>query len=269
MESWTNEENLVLSSNQSLWVQLMNQSTSEWSLGPFPSNVYAINTTYDATYAARFPNGALVIEKAGVAKIGDTAVEALIFGLVSAAAILWAFWWLWKEFKDGTWKSPPPRDIGRSQRPVRLDEGIALSTTRNDTRDNNGSRLQFPTAEEFKTALLSKYYESGISELEVLDQVTGADGNDLGRASVTSEEIETVQELLRKLYGFESEIIGQSHAQHPDNLHDLRKRSDAALVAIQRIVDGWKAGANEWDQNELGHLRDIVRALNEVTRRGG
>jgi hypothetical protein len=272
MESWSNEENLVLSSNQSIWVHLMNQSTSEWSLGPFPSNVYAINTTYNATYAARFPNGALVIEKAGVAKIGNTAVEALVFGLVSAGAILWAFWWLWKEFEDGTWDSPQPRDNKSIRRPLELDQSIPLSTTRNGRRDASGSQRQFPTAEAFKTALLSKYYESGISELEVLDHVAGANGNGLGGASVTAEEIEAVQEILRKLYEFESDISGQSNAQHPDDLDDLRKRSDAALKAIRRVVDGWKAGANDdhgWGQSEWGHVEGMGRALDEVTRRSG
>ncbi|KAF3020976.1 hypothetical protein E8E14_009279 [Neopestalotiopsis sp. 37M] len=273
MESWSEEENLVLSSNQSLWVHLMNQSTYEWSLGPFPSNVFAINSTYNATYAARFPDGALVIENAGVAKIGNTAVEALVFGLVSAGAIAWAFWWLWKEYKTGDWKPPAPRDNRRPGRNGNGTEaqGIPLSTIRDGGSDDDDSQLLSPTAKEFKTALLSKYYERGTSELEVLDQIPSANRNDPERASVTPEKIEGVQEVLRKLYEFELEIAGQSNAHHPDNLHHLRERRDAALEAIRTIVYGWLADENGhgWGDSELGHVKAIKRALDAVTRRNG
>ncbi|KAK7911709.1 hypothetical protein PG985_014190 [Apiospora marii] len=313
MESWESNPSKIYTTNQTLWVELMNQSTSEWSLGWLPANVYAINGTLASSNPpVQFPDGAFVIEGAGVTTAGSAAIEDLIFGLATAAVLLSGIIWLSKTWCMSAWGAyerfldpgrrpqkpgrsrhrarstemqPVPRDDGEGGRhdQSRISRGRrgTLAEVESGGRERINPEITYPSAQDFKEELLSKYYERIVSELEMLDDRGGnGDGETLGGSAnvgdtiapstpraVSVADIEALHELVRKRYGFELEIFGQSRSQDPAIVLELRDRSAAALDEIYRVVAEWTTAAHGWSPAERQYLNNIVSVLEAFGRR--
>ena len=85
MDSWQNVN--YLTGNRTLWVHFMNRSTQDWGIGYFPPKVFALAGRLN--HSKTYPDDALIVEFAGVSRIGAAGLEAVIYGLISDIAILW------------------------------------------------------------------------------------------------------------------------------------------------------------------------------------
>lgn len=256
MESWEGENYYTY--NHTRQVELMNQSTAEWSLGYFPPNLYAINDTYSDNYPVQFPDDALVIQNADQALAGTQPVEALVFGLTSALALAWALFWAWSEYRNGTWKTLRTSLV--SDEADRRPDGVTNGEVESGA-GASGLANKFPTAEKFEQVLLSKYYESVVSELEAPDH----DSLSAVR-NVESEDLEAVQEIIRKRYDIEFDLFSRRDA--PVNERELQQhRSNAALAHIREVVLRWDENSvytDEWDEPERQRLRSMANLLRNM-----
>ena len=89
MESWEGKN--YYTTNPAEWIRLMNLSTSEWGLSPFPLPIIAINGSLaEDPNASTYNASAFVIEYAGQATTSGYPTERIVFIVttVIAAAVL-------------------------------------------------------------------------------------------------------------------------------------------------------------------------------------
>jgi hypothetical protein len=253
MESWENEN--YYTTNQTKWVELMNLSTTEWSLGFLPPNIYAIPGTLNDTY--HFPDDALVIENAAETNWGSAPIESVVFGVTSAVAIAFILAWSYIQVRNGTLLRPRNEPSTNRQG----EYGVLLSSRRLHGSDSSedaeiGSPHGFQSAEIFKQTLFSKYYESIVTEIEEYDKKISHNDN------IEAEDVEAVGDVLRKIYGFQFDILGQQHAFQPEGMEEKHMKSKAAIKDIRETVDIWASGQmTDWNNAERRHLGRLYTTL--------
>ncbi|KAK8046062.1 hypothetical protein PG996_014126 [Apiospora saccharicola] len=258
-------------------------------VGELPPNVYVVNGTLDSgNLQDKFPSDARVIENAGIATSGCVAVQNRHKGACGALS------------GPSRRPSKPVRPQGRENstelQPVRgtvdgagdgHDDG-SMSRGRSSTlaategggdRNDINSAMAYPSAQDFKKVLLSKYYERIVSELEIVDDrgglghgvlldETSSDDRVFSSAprDVSAADVEALHELLRKRYRSELGAYGEKQSPDPSVAEDLRKRSAAALEGIIEVVDDWNWSIHTpvWGTRESMdryYLQNIVTAV--------
>ncbi|KAK4447446.1 hypothetical protein QBC34DRAFT_128416 [Podospora aff. communis PSN243] len=264
MESWRGYN--YYTANPAKWVELMNLSTSEWNIGPFPPNIVAIPGPLNASY--NIPPGSLVIENASQANAGSRDTEKVIFGATSGLVILWAFGWCFWHWWKRTLFSPRGSKHLSSED---LDGGNAYYPDGDTVAD--GSTLElgamgngFIPASRFKDEL-EIYYENVRTELELYEKKLGTD-------NVAPEDVEAGTELLRRRYLAQLGIYGMQNAHEVTEMErdQMAEKSDALMADFRKLVASWGGQQNTvgWSEEEREELRELMALLKATSenRRG-
>ncbi|KAI0125387.1 hypothetical protein BJ170DRAFT_501357 [Xylariales sp. AK1849] len=256
MESW--ESFNYYTTNQTQWVKLMNLSTTEWGLGNLPSNLFAIPATINDTY--HFPDDSLVIENACKGYFGIWGIESVIFGTTSGIALLWAIVWLIHRYKQKTFFIPRTKaTTARPREEYEVVIGRSADIHLFNRDDNTPGDLEtgdtgLLSDERFRKELLTKYYENVLTELEINEKDIFRDGE------VTSEDVEAVTDLVRKMYRYKLSVIAERDALDTEGIEEMERKGQATLNDIRRIMSGW-AQFRGWEVLERNELQSIFRVL--------
>jgi hypothetical protein len=249
MESWDGYN--YYTSDPQGWVTLMNLSTQEFGIAYFPSNLIAIPGSLNDSYSF-IPNNTIVIENAAKTEDGSRDIEKIIFGVTSGIAILWGIWWLvWTWHRDGL---PHPRKSpGKSGSNGNTNSDLELA--------NLAINPNFRSAATFRDMLRRFYYENVQTGLEMVEKDVAYDG-------VDAEDVEEVIALVQKMYAVDLELWSLQSVQSTteERRNQLRRKSNAILDEIRRIVQSWEAAQNvgRWEEDEVQHVHAISRVLTEI-----
>ncbi|KAK4207462.1 hypothetical protein QBC37DRAFT_93238 [Rhypophila decipiens] len=263
MESWQGLNYYTTSPER--WVHLMNLSTAEFGVAPFPPNVVAIpDTLWNRTnhsIPVWFPNDTIIIENASKAQLGSREVERIVFLITSGLAIAWALFWLWVN-----WGSLlRPRTSPRAAAQKATTAGTAGSSGGDDDDielANGGGNLatnpNFISAAEFRFRIKNRYYPDMYSGIDLVEKDVMLDGID-------GEDVEEVTQLVQKMYETDLKIWALQNARHRTSeteKQELMRRSDGILYEVRRRVVG------EWNREPcLGRWNGDERQLVEGARR--
>jgi hypothetical protein len=256
MESW--EGYNYYTTNTTRWVELMNYSTFEWGLGYFPPNVHALPGVLNSSH--NFPNDTYVIEYAGRSESGNRATEKIVFGIVSAIAIVFIGIWLW--FNRKTLFHPRNSSdedlLPHSNSPTSSSTAIAELTPLQDDK--------FWGMDRFKHEIFNFYYEPVETEVELYEK-TLEDG-------VDTEDIESVTALRRGIYSSLMHLWAcQSNLGNTEEQDNEKRRNIAAMQEeVGRRIREW-IGNNQnavathanWNNGELEVLNELI---NFIEKRG-
>ncbi|KAH8894315.1 hypothetical protein GQ53DRAFT_821400 [Thozetella sp. PMI_491] len=257
MESWRPNHTDIYTSNSTIWVQLMNASTVDLSIGFFPSSVVAIPGLLNSSY--NFSDGSIVIEKASRQYFGTVDIEEALFGATSGIVILWAIIWLAIEIRRGHFSCPKdtPTPEGEENRPSGLSNqsGVSGSTERDPLAPN------FLNESVFKDKLLHYYYAPTNTELEPYERTIGKDG-------VSRDDIVKISERLRKMYLIYLDLW--AHGNSPDTSEEEKRKwrneSQAIWTEFRRLMSSWDqaTGRSLWNEDEMAQVREITSLLGQL-----
>jgi hypothetical protein len=253
MESW--EESNYLTRDPALWVKLMNDSTVEWGVGPFPFNVAAIPG--DLNGSQSFRPGTLVITNAGIPNIGDKDVEKVVFGVASGLIISWGIGWLLYSWKYNKFRVPLN---SRRQPPLSTSVLSHSTATTQAAAQGKGDGGPYRSHKAFGHELLTYYYEPYSTETEEYQK-------DTRNAGVESDDVEEVSQLLRKLYENDMWVWSRWSAPAVSEIEkdQHRSNSDAILQDIFRIVDSWDdRHTSGWSNEARQQLQAIKQQLDMI-----
>ncbi|KAJ2901805.1 hypothetical protein MKZ38_001343 [Zalerion maritima] len=251
MESWEDVNYCAFSPQK--WVEFMNLSTAEWGIGPFPPGVVALPGELNDTSAKEIPEGtAFVIPNAGRGEIGaHRDIEKVVFGLCSSIAFLFGVGCLYMNWK--TLLSPPNHHFGTNpwERTLRGERNLPAD---------------FMTEGDFEREL-GKYYDPAVGTGDVSHEIREEPVVTDGRLAGT--EIEKVTDLLRQMYKLDMKIwsLGDSDAAGGGERNELRRKSDAVLREIRRVVREWENPTDPalrgiiWEAEERREIEAILNKL--------
>ncbi|KAI1737448.1 hypothetical protein F4680DRAFT_428690 [Xylaria scruposa] len=223
MESWAGYN--YYTTNSTTWVELMNLSTAEFGLGSLPPGVRAVPG--DLNNSNQFANDTYVIEHAGRGQFDEGTAANIVFGVVTAVAVLLAIIWLWFNFKTMLHpRNSNKQDLlPRTNSLTSLSGGtIGMTTIQDD---------QFCSARDFEDQIFNFYYEPINTEIEFAEKTA----NEV----IDVEDIEAVTDLVRKMYSYDLLMYGiQSTQAYERQRHDLTSKRDGILIAVRDKV------SNEW-----------------------
>jgi hypothetical protein len=248
MESWEGDDINKYTRNNTGWTRLMNLSTADWNLGPFPPNVIAIPGKYNDSY--NYPDDTIYIENAGNGKVGHRDTEKIIFGVTSAVVVIIMIVWIGFQKKHGLLK---PNDRTSPMAPrTRRSPMMAGGSSGSITVAENG----FMGDEAFRDRL--RYY---YDEIETHEELAEKDPyND----PIDGEDIENVTDLLRKMYDTDLAMwaLSSAHGVSEESRGDMRVKSDAILAEVRRTVGEWETQSRRrWEREEGDQWRTIRNIL--------
>ena len=265
MEAWKHTTyNKYTRENKTVWTILMNDTTPEWNVGPFPTNVEAINSTEknNDTFADAYLPGTIFIETSK-GTIGDRDVEKVIFGLTSAIVILGMAVWTWLHWGQ---HFAPKRESSRLPERARSPTGSGGSVTVADNGEFGSSAAEggFLTDQAFRHLLATKFYHEITSHVEVPEKNPLVD-------DIDGEDIEVATDLLRKMYGYDLDVWSWSHAQNKTDADKraMVEKSEAILAEVRRLIGEWEPQSLQgWRKNnsqeELQQYQKIVSIMSRV-----
>ncbi|KAK0646942.1 hypothetical protein B0T16DRAFT_414486 [Cercophora newfieldiana] len=249
MESWDGQDlanvaNLTNATQE--WVRLMNLTTTEFGVAPFPPNLIALRSSLENETDLSFPNDTIIIQNAGRTHIGARAIEGVVYGVAVAVALLWAVWWIYM-----TWSN---REFFKPRRQRSPNGGF---DARSHLLDNLPANPDFISADTFRNRLAS-YYPRGETEHELREK-------DFTLEDITNEDVEAVIELIRRMYELDLEVWSTRNGTKisKEERDALRKKSDAILTEVHSIVGQWRGvtAARPWSQEERDRLAEISDIL--------
>ena len=246
METW---ENLDYSSTDTRkWVELMNISTVEFGVAPFPPNLIVVTGWLaDAVDAGNVTlvNDTIVIEHAGREHIGQRAIAPVVLGVAAAVAGIWACWWLCTTWIHAEFLRPRGGNEGS-----------------NATVPDSRGHSDFVSADVFRARVAEYYPRGGGTKHEAREK-------DWEKEDLGGEDVEEVIELLRRM--FEIDLYAWARENDNDVTKDelvaLRGRSDAILREVHTVVGEWKGlGAlRPWlDPEEKQVVEGIFEVLAKI-----
>ena len=264
MESW--EGHNYLTGANSKWVELMNLSTAEWNMGWLPPNVVAIPGALNDTY--NFPLDTFVIQYASMSQIGPDNIEAVVFGVCSAIAWVWALAWLAWGVKDKSLLKPRAwarlasgGRTGRGSNDVHLGHYQNAPPISGEDGDGiasgSGSGIDLVEGEFYAADFekrLDRYYPRFASYSEVYER-------DAKTGALEADEVTAASELLVRMLRNDSKLRALQRATGvgADEMDRLRAESDAMLAEVRRRVTAWSVkGLNEGERTDL---KGMVTAL--------
>lgn len=231
-----------ISSNRSVWVELMNKSTADWGLSPFPANVVALNGSLADAPQGSVPTDAIVIENAGKTLLGDRPIEPIVFGITSSLAVICVVVFLVVGFMNKSLGLSDqvvlPGEDSTERRPLgpgALERGHGGIGSGPNSPSADGPH-DFMTDAGFRRSLRDYYYPPTVTETELRDK-------DFVVETVDGDDIEAVTELLRKMYATDLEIWSRS-GDHSFNPDAHKAKSDAILAEVRDRFEAWGVSAN-------------------------
>lgn len=260
MESWQGLNYYTTSPER--WVHLMNLSTADFGVAPFPPNVIAITDTLwnrtNHSIPLQFPNDTIIIENASKAQLGSRDVERIVFLGTSALAILWAVFWLWMNW--GALLRP------RSSRSPTTAGGPGDDNDVDIELANGGGNLtsnpNFIPASAFRTQIRYFYYQNIYSGIELVEKDHMYD-------EIDAEDVEEMIRLVQKMYETDLEIWSMQNVRHRTSQaerDELMRRSDGILHEVRRKVAGqWtqQPSLGRWNGEERRCLEQVRHILVE------
>ncbi|KAK3319150.1 hypothetical protein B0H66DRAFT_257948 [Apodospora peruviana] len=247
MESWEGFNYYTF--NTTRWVMLMNMSTAEWGVAPFPPNLIAIPGTLANSSNISFPNGTIIIENASKTDLGSGEVEKIVFGTSFGIAALWALYWIWSNWDEFLRPRKNP-----NSRPRDGSSDVQLT--------NLAANGDFISAATFRDRIRNFYYENVQTEVELSEK-------DLVYEDVDVEDVEEVIALVQKMYETDLGLWAKQnvHAKGIEQTREgLRKKSDAILAEVRQTALGWTGApmaAGKWTHEEAEKVYEITRILME------
>ncbi|KLU89754.1 hypothetical protein MAPG_08723 [Magnaporthiopsis poae ATCC 64411] len=230
------------SSNRSVWVELMNKSTADWGLSPFPANVVALNGSLADAPQGSVPTDAIVIENAGRTLLGDRPIEPIVFGITSSLAVICVVVFIVVGFMNKSFGLSDqvvlPGEDSTERRPLgpsALERGHGGIGSGPNSPSADGPH-DFVTKDGFRRSLRDYYYPPTVTETELRDK-------DFVLETVDGDDVEAVTELLRKMYATDLEIWSRS-GDHSFNPDAHKTKSDAILAEVRNRFEAWGASAN-------------------------
>ncbi|KAL8309188.1 hypothetical protein RB597_009461 [Gaeumannomyces tritici] len=228
-------------SNRSIWLELMSNSTADWGLSPLPAKLVLLNGTLADAPPGSVPADAIVIENAGRKLAGDSPIEAVVLGITSAIAIACFAGFLIYSYWTGSLglsaQAELPGDNNSSndmqeRRPLGAGgaEAGPDSPTASDAPDG------FMTDEAFGRRLRNYYYPPTVTETELRER-------DYVAEPVGGGDVEAATELLRRMYANDLEIWSRGSDRGFDTAA-AKDRSDAMLAEVRARFQAWGAAAN-------------------------
>lgn len=256
MESW--EHYNYYTYNPSGWVELLNLSTAEWGIGYLPPSVIAINRTVND--ADHFPPDAFVIQNAAIGTFLSRDVEKVVFGATSGLVILWAFCWVAFQCYRNSLFSPRKLTASNSGNSANSVFSHDTDATQIELANLGSGNTKFLKAEEFKQQLHNFYYEPVATELELYEK-------DFVKEDVSAADVETVTELLRKMYDLDLGLWAEQNSHTTEwEMNQFRLKSDAALAEVRHLVTSWTSRNRtpSWTEEEAVHLRSVLQVLADL-----
>lgn len=247
MESWPafNYD----SNDTSEWMRLMNLSTVEWSVGPFPPNLIAIKGALSDIDANTLPRDALVISFA-TPEQRTGFLEKFTIGLTLGVIIFHIVNWLFWTWRAGYLISPRRvslQDIDSTggedlSQPVQGDDQRGSTSGRDSgDADNNLSLAQF------RRTLGQFYFEPVATELEPFRKPSSATGY-----SPMRQNFKETAELAWEAIRIEAELrsFGGDAARISGAAADLRGKKIVVLNRIRDAVRAWdcRGRASWWNR---------------------
>jgi predicted DCC family thiol-disulfide oxidoreductase YuxK len=242
MESWAD---LNYSMNDThTWVKFMNISTVDFGVSYLPSNLIAISGSLSDAGNILLVNDTIVIENAGREQVGTSAISSVVYGVGAAAALLWACWWFYRTWVHDEFFQP-------RQRKFDAVEILLLDLPTNP---------DFVSADEFRTKI-APYYRHGETEHELREK-------DLAMEDLSSDDVETVIELIRRMYELDLKIWAKGNDRNvrAEELDALRRKSDAILREVHQVLGEWKGlpTVSPWPAEEMETLNEIFEILDHI-----
>lgn len=258
MESWLNEN--YYTTFPPKWIHLMNLSTAEFGLAPFPPNLIAINDTLlsleNTSFPLTLPNNTIIIENAAKTTLGSRQVEQIVFLATSGLALLWGIFWLWSN-RDGLFR---PRSGGK----IAGDEDEEEESNGDDIELSAGNTLttnpNFLSAAIFRERMKEFYPQNGCIGIELVEK-------DISAEEIDAEDVEEVITLVRKMYETDLKIWALQNVRDAGSRVEreaLKRRSDGILGEVRRrVVQGWNCepSVGRWEVEERKMVEGIGRIL--------
>ncbi|KAK0641399.1 hypothetical protein B0T16DRAFT_419773 [Cercophora newfieldiana] len=268
MDSWRGRN--YYTTDPSEWIELMNLSTADWMVAPFPPNLVAIDGALSELDVGLIANDSLVIEFAGKATVGSRFVERIIFGTVSAVVLgymgLWLMW-LWRSGAI----IRPRRTVAEEDLSAPGDQQIpsAQGNNEDDSTANRGGESSNRSAMRFRS-LLGKYYHEPIatqlepcrkrSKFREADVVPTT--KNLKEATELAFEAIEIEVKIRRLNDVGADV---------EKAAKLREKKTAALQRIQAMIEAWGTDEDHpqpkwkwWVKKKPVMTPTERRALNEI-----
>ncbi|KAK4169553.1 hypothetical protein QBC43DRAFT_365981 [Cladorrhinum sp. PSN259] len=270
MEVWYNTN--IYTTNPVRWVELMNLSTSEFSIGSLPHNLIAIpgrlrdigSSTQNETIV--IPPGSLVIERASRTLIKSRNIESVIFGAASGLVILVMIIWIAIHLACGLPLIHPKRGASSMsccwrRRDGRRDAESSGGGTSNTAAESGyeylgGMQHHEMSADRFKREL-DKYYKC-VPEIELYKE-------SLEKGDKPEPiDVEKVTELLRRRYHLRIMLL--SAPVETAKMLKMHQDAEDLKAEFEKVLQGWLAdgrssrrGRNlgEWTQEELEELEEM------------
>lgn len=245
METW--HDTNIYTTKPELWLELMNLSTAEFSIGFLPPNVVAIPWLLRDNQNITIPPGSFVIENASQTLFRSRKIEDIIFGATSGLAILVASIWLAWHLYHGTLFSP--KSAGSA-------DDDASSQGNNINHDHSRGTPDY----KFK-AQIDVYY-GHVPELELYQRT-------IGRDPVSAEDVEAGIELLRKRYERQLYLIAIQGSH--DDTPEVRNRYGGDVAALkedfEQLLESWQrdrhGGANTaaFTPEEEAEINEMINMI--------
>ncbi|KAK0613568.1 hypothetical protein B0T14DRAFT_569598 [Immersiella caudata] len=263
MESWQNYN--YYTNDPSQWIRLMNLSTAEWTVGPFPPNVIAITGALSDIDPNSLPRGSLVILFIGLKANNRVGVEKLVFGVTSGLVILWTLFWLFWSWQRGLLLRPRPRWDHLSE-----DNSNHSASDEDSSQPAQGDNLIFGdtgnnlSRADFQRILSNFYFEPMATELEPCKRVSPT-----ACKRLTGEDLKDATDLAWEAVGIEAELrnLGGDTARTSGAIAELRGKKKVVPERIRDIVQAWDLHEQpSW--RKWWSKRNQVRTATDSERKG-
>ena len=250
MESWRGLNYYTTSPTK--WVHLMNLSTAEFGLGPFPPNVIAINDSLaNSPIPVSLPNDTIIIENTNRTTIGSTdfQAEGVVYLSVSALAFLWATYWLYTNWGE----------LFRPRSSVRRDEaGEEEEVEDIESANALPTHPDFISATTFRSQMMDKFYSQAVYRgVELVEK-------DVEYEGVDAQDVEDVVSLVQKMYETDLKIWSTQNVRGEGSAEEreaLKRRSEGILGEVRRVVTRWNSEGGRWEGEERRVVGGIGRIL--------
>jgi hypothetical protein len=223
-------------------VQIINSSTIEWGLEPLPSsNITFINGTLtngtvinNRVYNGIHINGTTIIEREEPTMIGSVPLISFIYIIMSILVIGGM------AFKSVKWAQAalgaPPKHAPNL-------------------------RLGLLPEREFEKSL-EKHYppDPPVSPTPAYAETIKRDPNQ----GINSQDLRECRELIRAKFALDVDVynLRDVDTRHMALVQDKMRRSEGAMIDIQKLVRGWREAKDQWTAEEWEKVEEIDYRVN-------
>jgi hypothetical protein len=226
-------------------IDAVNATTGEWRVEPLPSNLTVFNSSIPNhtiinghVYNGSAINGTTIIVRFPSTHVGGISMVSFIYMIISLGIIgIMAFpftQWI--------------RDLAD------------LISSGGGMEDPRPPKRSFISEKRFRRRLREIYPTLDHSPQHSYEEKVPRQPG----GTVTSQDLRECRELIRSKYALDVWLYNARDApiQAMDIVDDNRRRSDGALVDIQRTVRGWVAARAQWSPDEW----EMVSMIDERIR---